>query len=269
MLLMANVQPASTQTLPRHFVMLQSLFPGKVLLDIDDVAKVLDYGKGHLYNLSSAGKLPFKVSCLGGKRIKVSLIELAAHLDRETLSDYQPPVAPLPRPEVVAKKRRGRPRGSTTRAKAEGIAMAFQSELLKAVYRQEHQVVMDGLAQALDGFESADGLKAAVVAAHAAIARIDLRAAGAQGELPFESRRYPFFVQPSGLVSCLAVHLEDAPLHHGEQDTVVWMPWEQALARVWGVEQERVGWIGRMSFAAPDLAQRVANIRHARLSALR
>lgn len=265
---MANSVYATSPSPPRHLALLQSMFPGKVLLDVDDIAKVLGYGKGHLYNLSSAGKLPFKVSCVGGNKIKVSVLELAAHLDRETLSEYEPTAAAAPRPAVVEKKRIGRPRGSTKRAKADGVRTAFQADLLRAAIEHEHRLATDGLTGALGAFTSVNEFEGSVAAAVAALARIGHHLAGVSADVPFASRRYPFFVQPTGLVTCLAVDLEATPLHQGAADQIVWMTWDAALAGVWEAESERLFWVKRMTCEAADLPQRIEDRRRARLLAM-
>ena len=88
---------------PPHLALLQSQFPGVVMLDIDQIASLMRYGRGHLYNLHGAGKLPFQVNRGIGNKILVSIVELAAYLDKTMLSEYAPPV-PQP-PELVVKKR--------------------------------------------------------------------------------------------------------------------------------------------------------------------
>jgi len=43
------------------------MFPGKMMLGVDELASLLEYSKGHIYNLASAKKLPFKVATdIGG-----------------------------------------------------------------------------------------------------------------------------------------------------------------------------------------------------------
>ena len=62
------------------------MFPGKVVLNVDDIASLTDYSKGHIYNLASANRLPFKVGNELGDRILVSIIELSDYLDLTLLS---------------------------------------------------------------------------------------------------------------------------------------------------------------------------------------
>ena len=49
---------------PLHLPVLTSMFPGVAMLNLDQIASLTKYGKGHLYNLNSCDKLPFKVSLL-------------------------------------------------------------------------------------------------------------------------------------------------------------------------------------------------------------
>ena len=55
-----------------HLPLLMAKFPGKVLLGVDEVASLLEYSKGHVYNLASAKRLPFKVATDLGDRLLVS-----------------------------------------------------------------------------------------------------------------------------------------------------------------------------------------------------
>jgi len=51
----------------KHLPVLISMFPGKMMLGVDELASLLEYSKGHIYNLASAKKLPFKVATdIGG-----------------------------------------------------------------------------------------------------------------------------------------------------------------------------------------------------------
>jgi hypothetical protein len=44
-----------------HLEVLQGMFPNEILLDVKQITRVLKVSPGHIYNLSSAGNLPFKV----------------------------------------------------------------------------------------------------------------------------------------------------------------------------------------------------------------
>ena len=108
-------------------------FPGKVMLNVDDIASLTDYSKGHIYNLASAKKLPFRVGDELGDRILVSIVEMSDYLDSKLLS------APSGGAQLVvnvppAKPKVGRPRGTT---KAQLAIYGFQSALRTAIYKFE------------------------------------------------------------------------------------------------------------------------------------
>lgn len=115
-------------------------FPGKVMLDVNDIATLTDYSKGHIYNLASANRLPFKVGNELGDRILVSIIELSDYLDLTLLSkpstQAQEPLPP--------KRRVGRPRGTT---KARMQVQLFQSELRVAILTGEGQDILGQASQ--------------------------------------------------------------------------------------------------------------------------
>jgi hypothetical protein len=48
------------------------MFPGELVLDVTQIAKCLKLSRGHIYNLSSAKKLPFKVDASVEGRVRVS-----------------------------------------------------------------------------------------------------------------------------------------------------------------------------------------------------
>jgi len=137
---------------PLHLPVLTSMFPGVAMLNLDQIASLTKYGKGHLYNLNSCDKLPFKVSRDIGGKILVSIVEMAAYMDKANLSE--PPVDTADSPKKV-KKGPGRPRGST---KAKSELQAFQAELSAAIARVG---VDTGFAEELDLvplFMDSDGL---------------------------------------------------------------------------------------------------------------
>lgn len=117
------------------------MFPGVVMLNLDQIASLTKYGKGHIYNLNSADKLPFKVSRDLGGKILVSIVEMAAFMDKTMLSEHQADGNVVP--EAV-KRKPGRPRGST---KASSELHSFQMELNAAIDRVEAK---DGFAETSD-----------------------------------------------------------------------------------------------------------------------
>ena len=74
--------------------------------------------------------MPFKLSRDVGNRFLISIVEMAAYMDKTMLSDGMP--VAQSEPVVVAKRKPGRPRGSTRKAKSQAV-MAFQAELMSAL----------------------------------------------------------------------------------------------------------------------------------------
>ena len=121
-------------TTPRHLPVLTAMFPGVLMLDVEQVAKVLDCAKGHLYNLCSKGRLPFKLAQGEGKRFRVSIIELADYMDKTMLTGQPKPEASA-QVQVEVKRKPGRPRGST-----KASALAYQQALMDALgLASEHE----------------------------------------------------------------------------------------------------------------------------------
>jgi len=97
----------------QHLPILQGMFPNKVLLGPEEIATVLDISTNHVYNLSSSGKLGFKLAGITN-RVQVSIVELARYLDEKTVKAAEPVAMPEPPPIPVPqliKKKVGRPRG--------------------------------------------------------------------------------------------------------------------------------------------------------------
>ena len=95
----------------QHLPILQAMFPSKVLLGPEEIATVLDISVKHVYNLSSKGKLGFKLAGITDK-IQVSIVELARYLDEKTVKAAEPQAEPPPTPvPQLIKKKLGRPRG--------------------------------------------------------------------------------------------------------------------------------------------------------------
>lgn len=96
----------------QHLPILQAKFPGKILLGPEEIASVLDISVKHVYNLSSKGKLGFKLAGITDK-IQVSIVELARYLDEKTVKAADPSPVPEPQPTPIPqliKKKLGRPR---------------------------------------------------------------------------------------------------------------------------------------------------------------
>lgn len=137
---------------PLHLPVLTSMFPGVVMLNLDQIASLTKYAKGHLYNLNSCDKLPFKVNRDIGGKILVSIVEMAAYMDKANLSE--PPADSADSPKKV-KKGPGRPRGST---KAKSDLHAFQTELSAAIARVGVDAGFAGELDLVPVFMDSDGL---------------------------------------------------------------------------------------------------------------
>ncbi len=117
-----------------HLTLLQTMFPGKILLGVEEIASLLNVSKGHIQNLCYANKLPLKlhVDKSLSNRIQVSIVEMARYLDSKLDAvpvkeeSKEPPV-----PSLVVKSKRGRPRGVSR------TQMSFQNALSFAVLKQE------------------------------------------------------------------------------------------------------------------------------------
>ena len=113
----------------RHLPLLNQMYPGTLLLDVDQIARCINWNAGSIYNLLSDSKLPFKVQKVGGKRC-ASILELADYLDG-FLTSTQVHLESKADSVVTAKKNGpGRPRGST---KARAEVQIFQAQLRAAL----------------------------------------------------------------------------------------------------------------------------------------
>jgi hypothetical protein len=174
------------------------MFPGKLMLNVDDIASLTGYTKGHIYNLASAKKLPFKVAASLGDRILVSIVEMANYLDKDLLTET---TEQTPSPQIEVKKKVGRPRG-TTKARLE--VRCFQSELRTAIYKFEGGQILadvrqsvermylldDGSLSCVEKFNLAKtGLMHDVGHADARFADIDIRLSTPSAQAPAESSK--------------------------------------------------------------------------------
>lgn len=132
-----------------HLQVLMSIFPGKIFLDVDDIAKCLGQSKGHIYNLSSAKKLPFQLEWGLGDKIQVSIVEMAKYLDSKLQPEKEEPPAALTSPIIVEKKKLGRPRGPRTTK----IQLAFQAQLQVAIIKYEFRSIMSHAEEAISDIE--------------------------------------------------------------------------------------------------------------------
>jgi hypothetical protein len=132
-----------------HLQVLMSIFPGKIFLDVEDIAKCLGQSKGHIYNLSSAKKLPFQLEWGLGDKIQVSIVEMAKYLDSKLEPKKEEVFPALASPVYIEKKKVGRPRGP----RATKIQLAFQAQLQVAVIKQEFRFIMSEAQGAINDIE--------------------------------------------------------------------------------------------------------------------
>ena len=217
---------------PLHLPVLMAMFPGVAMLDVDQIASLTKYAKGHIYNLSSTDKLPFKPAKVLGDKILVSIVEMAAYMDKTMLSDSPSSAVAVPQ---VEKRKPGRPRGTT---KAQLVAHGFQSELRLAIDR--FMASTGGT-----GIESKDQMTGMDPSA--------------------DATQKPFFVGDDGLVVSYGLDkaLADTVPVRPPTATVQWMTWDNALAKVWKDEDSRLTWLTNSEPAFPGLHDAVKAHRDA------
>ena len=217
---------------PLHLPVLMAMFPGVAMLDVDQIASLTKYAKGHIYNLSSTDRLPFKPAKELGDKILVSIVEMAAYMDKTMLSDAQ--IGTVVEPEVV-KRKPGRPRGTT---KSQLAVLGFQSELRLAINRFEANSASMGM-----------GSDYSVTC---------LEQNGA-------TKQSPFFIAADGLVVAYGLDkdLADTEPMQPPSARVQWMTWDIALAKVWQDEESRLNWLTKSEPAFPGLRDAVKAHRDA------
>lgn len=220
---------------PLHLPVLMAMFPGVAMLDVDQIASLTKYAKGHIYNLSSTDRLPFKPAKKLGDKILVSIVEMAAYMDKTMLSDSPSGVVEVP--EVV-KRKPGRPRGTT---KSQLAVQGFQSELRMAI----------------DRFVASSGSLG--IGSDDAITYPDQSGA---------AKQVPFFVGADGLVVAYGLDkaFADTVPVRPPTATVQWMTWDNALAKVWHDEESRLTWLTKSEPAFPGLREAVKVHRDAILN---
>lgn len=90
-----------------HLPLLREMFPGKIFLDVKDIARCYNVSSGHIYNLSSAKKLPFKIEKSKTVGVCVSILAMAKYLDTLLEGEGAPDHVQA---EAIPKRRPGRPR---------------------------------------------------------------------------------------------------------------------------------------------------------------
>lgn len=129
-----------------HLEVLRDMFPQKLFLDVSDIAKCLNLSKGHVYNLSSAKKLPFILDDHSDK-VQVSIVAMARYLDSKleaVVKEAQEPQEVTPVPDLIKPKKRGRPRNS------QRLQLAFQADLKIAIVQEEVSWVFQDMQEKID-----------------------------------------------------------------------------------------------------------------------
>jgi len=132
-----------------HLEILKSMFPQKLFLDVSDIAKCLNISKGHVYNLSSAKKLPFVLDDHTDK-VQVSIVAMARYLDSKLSASVVPEVVKeesIPVPDLIQPKKRGRPRNS------QKLQLAFQSSLQLAIVQEEVSWIFSDMQEKIEALE--------------------------------------------------------------------------------------------------------------------
>lgn len=132
-----------------HLEVLMAMFPGKIFLDVEEIAQCLRQSKSHIYNLSSAKKLPFQLQWGLGDKIQVSIVEMAKYLDEKIHVQEPKPAPALENPVIAKPKKVGRPRGPNKTK----IELAFQSKLQVAIIKHEFSIIMETVGQSLEEIE--------------------------------------------------------------------------------------------------------------------
>lgn len=126
------------------------MFPGRILLGVEEIASLLNVSKGHVQNLCYSNRLPVKlhIDKSLSNRIQVSIVEMARYLDGklENLPIQEEKKEPSI-PSMVIKPKRGRPRGVSR------TQMMFQNALRLAVLKEEVSLEINQFNQYLESLD--------------------------------------------------------------------------------------------------------------------
>lgn len=140
-----------------HLPLIQGMYPGKLVLNINEIATVINTTPSNIYTLIRDKNLPFAL--LGTtKKIEVLVVELAQYLDNlysKSKAQNEEEVV-----GVVVHKRRGRPRKQPLQDPS--MVSAFQTQLAFAVSQQKAQSLIGELEDRLSGFHYSDDKRACV-----------------------------------------------------------------------------------------------------------
>lgn len=133
----------------RHLPLLNQMYPDILLLDVDQIARCINFSPGSIYNLLTESKLPFKVQKVGGKRC-ASILEIADYLDGFLTSTDVCLESKADSVGTAKKNGPGRPRGST---KARAEVQIFQAQLRAALCVEESTRALHAFVALVSGTE--------------------------------------------------------------------------------------------------------------------
>lgn len=128
---------------------LRAKFGDTPVLNVDQIAECLNVSRGHIYNLVSKERLPFKLLGFSDK-IQVSMAALAKYLDGDAEPTPKPEVG---RPDMVIKRKPGRPRASSNVSK---LQIAFQGQLKLSIFHVETKLAFAELEETVRGLTYRD-----------------------------------------------------------------------------------------------------------------
>lgn len=128
-----------------HLPIIQQMFPKKLVLNINEIATLIDTTPDSIYSMIRDTKLPFKL--LGTTRkIQVLVVEIANYLDRKYESQKCQDQAETT--GVVVPKKVGRPRGSSR--KVSPLLASFQNQLAFAISQHKANTIIRELEMELE-----------------------------------------------------------------------------------------------------------------------
>ena len=189
-----------------HLPILREMFPNKIMLDVEDIARAISHSTSHVYNLCSPAmikktgkKLPFKLfKKAGSDKVLASIVEVAHYLDGSITPIEQK--EPSSVPSMITKKR-GRPIGS---GRVSRLEAQFRQELSIAIVRNQAEETFNALIEEIEAVEFQDnqkpcidkfeGLKGEAVLS-AKRARSSLIATMLEMQLPTNSKPKPVVIK--------------------------------------------------------------------------
>jgi hypothetical protein len=142
-----------------HLQLLKEFFPGKLYLNVDDIAKLKNVSRGHIYNLCTDSKqqnkpLPFNLTKdkVTGRPV-VSILSLAKYMDSEVARENEQREKAVD--EMISKppKKKGRPRNSQRNI------LAFRHDMSMAVLHLEIEETFGSLQDKIESIQFQDNQK--------------------------------------------------------------------------------------------------------------